>query len=141
MKLNHPVLTLTAGALFANALPSGSSSESRGHDAPPCRFALKWSQEQVLEHTDDFVSDLLYWEGKFHQNDIAYNAENGMSYDGSQIDWVTGENTKKHTFSAASKEVSLDAYYCCAELKTIRRLCKLCCTPAPLTDLQKQLSL
>uniref|UniRef100_A0A8H7K666 Endo-beta-1,2-glucanase SGL domain-containing protein n=1 Tax=Bionectria ochroleuca TaxID=29856 RepID=A0A8H7K666_BIOOC len=104
MKLNHPVLTLTAGALFANALPSGSSSESRGHDAPPCRFALKWSQEQVLEHTDDFVSDLLYWEGKFHQNDIAYNAENGMSYDGSQIDWVTGENTKKHTFSAASKE-------------------------------------
>lgn len=73
--------------------------------APPCRFALKWTQEELLERPDDFASDLLYWEGKFHQDDIAYNAKNGMSYDGSQINWETGVATEKHSFSAASKEV------------------------------------
>lgn len=48
---------------------------------------------------------MLYWEGQFHQNNVSYNSANGMSYDGTQLDWVTGERTKKHPFSAASKEV------------------------------------
>jgi hypothetical protein len=61
--------------------------------------------EQVLEDPDSFEWDLLYWEGKFHQNDVSYNSANGMSYDGTQLDLDTGERTKKHPFSAASKEV------------------------------------
>ena len=50
---------------------------------------------------------MLYWEGKFHQNDTAYNVANGMSYDGTQLDWNTGVKSDKHPFSAASKEVSI----------------------------------
>lgn len=76
------------------------------NDKPSCRFGLEWSQQDVLDHTDDFIWDLLYWEGKFHQNDVAYNTANGMSYDGTQLDWKSGKRTTKHTFSAASKEVS-----------------------------------
>lgn len=72
---------------------------------PSCRFASEYTQEQILRDPTDFLNDLLYWEGKFHQNNVSYNSENGMSYDGTNIDWVTGERTSKHPFSAASKEV------------------------------------
>lgn len=95
-------LASVASVAFLSAA-TAAPAESNG--SPPCRFALKWSQEEILAKTDEFIWDMLYWEGKFHQNDIAYNEANGMSYDGTQIDWVTGEHTKKHTFSAASKEV------------------------------------
>lgn len=101
MKLSQSVVNLLGLALpqltQAAATPPGKN--------PSCRFALNWSQKDVLKRPDDFVSDLLYWEGKFHQNDVAYNEKNGMSYDGSQLDWETGAATKKHPFSAASKEV------------------------------------
>lgn len=92
-----------------SAIPNGQTKEN---DSPKCRFALDWSQEDILSHTDDFVSEMLFWEANFHQHDLAYNKKNGMSYDGSQIDYVTGDQTKKHTFSAASKEVCcLLTYY------------------------------
>lgn len=97
---------IQALALTAALVPPIEGSRP-GHKKPPCRFALDWSQQDVLDNTDDFVWDLLYWEGKFHQNDIAYNSKNGMSYDGTQLDWDTGKRTKKHAFSAASKEVSI----------------------------------
>ncbi|KFA66944.1 hypothetical protein S40285_05738 [Stachybotrys chlorohalonatus IBT 40285] len=71
---------------------------------PPCRFALQWSEGEVLERPDDFIWDLLYWEGNFHQNNVSYNAQNGMTYDGVQLNWETGVRTELHTFSAASKE-------------------------------------
>ena len=87
----------------AVALPSSSQSQN----SPSCRFALKYSQNDILKDSRSFVSDYLYWEGKFHQNNVAYNTENGVSYDGTQLDWNTGEATLKHNFSAASKEVSL----------------------------------
>lgn len=94
-------------AALALSLPLAAASPQYSNPkAPSCRFGLEWSQKDVLQHTDDFVWDLLYWEGKFHQNDVAYNTQNGMSYDGTQLDWKTGKRTNKHTFSAASKEVS-----------------------------------
>ena len=95
--------TLLWGAI-AVALPSKSPSNS---NSPSCRFALDYSQNDILKDPSNFISDYLYWEGKFHQNDVAYNTANGVSYDGTQIDWDTGEATLKHNFSAASKEVSL----------------------------------
>lgn len=73
--------------------------------APPCRFARLHSQEDILRDPNQFLQDYLYWEGKFHQNDVSYNTANGMSYDGTQLDWKTGIASKKHDFSAASKEV------------------------------------
>jgi hypothetical protein len=100
-------LLALAWASVATALPAQEErSAYKGSQKPSCRFGLKWSQQDVLDRTDDFIWDLLYWEGKFHQNDVAYNTKNGMSYDGTQIDWVTGKRTAKHPFSAASKEVS-----------------------------------
>lgn len=103
MKLSKqiPALIPIVGLVLSPFTQAASTPKS-----PPCRFALKWSQDDVLARPDDFISDLLYWEGKFHQDEIAYNKQNGMSYDGTQIDWETGLRTEKHTFSAASKEVS-----------------------------------
>jgi hypothetical protein len=95
-------LALLWGAT-AVALPSKSPTNS----VPSCRYALEYSQEDVLKDPSSFISDYLYWEGKFHQNNVSYNTQNGCSYDGTQIDWSTGEATLKHSFSAASKEVSL----------------------------------
>jgi hypothetical protein len=74
--------------------------------APPCRFALQYTQDDILNDPTDFMMDLLYWEGQFHQNSVGYNTLNGMSYDGTQIDLTTGLATAQHNFSAASKEVS-----------------------------------
>jgi hypothetical protein len=72
---------------------------------PKCRFSPLYTQEQILANPDPFTSDLLYWEGKFHQNNVSYNSFNGMSYDGTLLDDTTGLATAKHPFSAASKEV------------------------------------
>ncbi|KAJ6097338.1 hypothetical protein N7499_001712 [Penicillium canescens] len=85
---------------LAQALPKTSSQASK----PSCRFAAEYTQEQILRDPTDFLDDVLYWEGKFHQNNVSYNTDNGMSYDGTSIDWVTGERALKHPFSAASKE-------------------------------------
>jgi hypothetical protein len=72
---------------------------------PACRFASQYSQQDVLKDPGRFIQDLLYWEGQFHRNNVSYDTGNGMSYDGTQIDWTTGAATQKHPFSAASKEV------------------------------------
>ncbi|KAM0122077.1 hypothetical protein ACP6JC_001109 [Aspergillus fumigatus] len=71
---------------------------------PSCRFARQYTQREIVKDPSNFISDLLYWEGKFHQNNVSYNSGNGMSYDGTNIDFTTGESTVKHPFSAASKE-------------------------------------
>lgn len=99
-------LVVTFGLTLTTALPSAhvSRDDEGCTKTPTCRFATQWSQNDVLENPSGFVWDLLYWEGRFHQNDVAYNTANGMTYDGTQLDWTTGEKTKKHPFSAASKE-------------------------------------
>jgi hypothetical protein len=98
---------ICVGAVLTLSLPLVEGSpQYTNPKTPSCRFGLDWSQKEVLERPGDFVWDALYWEGKFHQNDVAYNTKNGMSYDGTQLDWETGKRTKKHAFSAASKEVS-----------------------------------
>jgi hypothetical protein len=129
MRLAHGTLLALLGAAIA------APAESHGDNSPPpCRFALQWSQDQILAKTDEFIWDMLYWEGKFHQDGIAYNQVNGMSYDGSQIDWVTGERTEKHTFSAASKEVTFPTHRLTSEPANYAintRRCKSCSTPAP----------
>ncbi|KAH7309627.1 putative GPI anchored protein [Stachybotrys elegans] len=92
------------GTLVGLALAASVRGISPGRHPPRCRFALEWSQDQLLADPDAFAWDLLYWEGKFHQNGLAYSSRNGMSYDGIQLDWDTGAHTHLHTFSAASKE-------------------------------------
>lgn len=52
-----------------------------------------------------------------------------MSYDGTQLDWTTGERTKKHPFSAASKEVDSHLTQCLEFLANSPRRCKLFSMP------------
>ncbi|KAJ5610641.1 GPI anchored protein [Penicillium lagena] len=98
MRVTHASSLALTWAALASALPSGQAK------APSCRFASQYTQQQVLQDPSKFINDMLYWEGQFHQNNVSYNTANGMSYDGTNIDWVTGERTVKHPFSAASKE-------------------------------------
>ncbi|KND90713.1 hypothetical protein TOPH_04646 [Tolypocladium ophioglossoides CBS 100239] len=95
-------LLAVSGLTVAAALPPASHGQRDAQ--PPCRFASQWTQQKLLGDPRGFEQDLLFWEGRFHQNDVAYNAANGMSYDGTQLNWTTGERTAKHPFSAASKE-------------------------------------
>jgi hypothetical protein len=97
MILQPFVVTWSLLVLGVSALPSPQPS-------PKCRFSSSFTQAQILENPDPFISDFLYWEGHFHQNNVSYNSYNGMSYDGSLLDEVTGLATAKHPFSAASKE-------------------------------------
>lgn len=86
--------------------------QTLSYTPPTCRFSA-----QFKEINSTYISDLLYWEGKFIQDGVGYNAKNGMSYDGTLIDEVTGKSLRGvnvsgmgdggHPFSAASKEVSL----------------------------------
>lgn len=105
MRLSQVPTAALALAALVKALPAQSGAAS----APSCRFALQYTQKQVLQDPSSFINDMLYWEGQFHQNNVSYNTGNGMSYDGTNIDFVTGEMTVKHPFSAASKEVSGDS--------------------------------
>lgn len=131
-KFGH-VLTWTT---LVNALPSTS-----GHiNEPSCRFAHQHSQKQILQDPTAFINDMLYWEGKFHQNNISYNSNNGISYDGTNIDWVTGKATAKHTFSAASKEVGVGFCHCLEITSSYSNSpSKSCCIPTLLLALQRLL--
>lgn len=94
-------LALTWAAL-ASALPAKHGQAG----APSCRFAQQYTQQQIMQDPTNLISDMLYWEGQFHQNNVSYNSINAMTYDGTNLNFTTGERTIKHGFSAASKEVS-----------------------------------
>jgi hypothetical protein len=89
-------------ALIVGAVPSPQEAKPGG--PPKCRFSPTYTQAQILKDPSSFISDVLYWEGNFHQNNVSYNSYNGMSYDGTLLDEATGLATAKHPFSAASKE-------------------------------------
>ena len=48
----------------------------------------------------------MTYEGRFHSAAVGYNPANGMTFDGTLLDVVTGERNASggHNFSAASKE-------------------------------------
>ena len=96
------IILAVSSALIAGAVPSPQQANPGGR--PSCRFSPTYKQAQILQNPNPFISDVLYWEGKFHQNNVSYNSYNGMSYDGTLLDETTGLATAKHPFSAASKE-------------------------------------
>ncbi|KAF8155411.1 putative GPI anchored protein [Crassisporium funariophilum] len=73
---------------------------------PSCRFATDYSASSILKNPSAFETDLLTWEGMFHQHNVSYNSVNGMTFDGTLLDPITGVHNVNglHTFSAASKE-------------------------------------
>jgi hypothetical protein len=97
-------LLIATSLLFflATALPN--SAWKKSESPSECQFSATYTQAEILQNPDAFISDFLYWEGKFHQNNVSYNSFNGMSYDGTLLDETTGLATAKHPFSAASKE-------------------------------------
>lgn len=95
-------LVLFAGFLAALGTAHAASDASR----PSCRFASAYTTSSILQDPEAFERDLLHWEGMFHQHNVSYNALNGMTFDGTLLDPVTGVHDINglHTFSAASKE-------------------------------------
>jgi hypothetical protein len=97
-----PITFALTFVLTVGAFPKPQQAQAGG--TPKCRFSPTFSQAQILRDPTSFISDVLYWEGKFHQNNVSYNSYNGMSYDGTLLNETTGLATAKHPFSAASKE-------------------------------------
>lgn len=75
-------------------------------NVPPCRFAKLVSAQNLLSQAStqrDFVNAAAYYESAFGA--FAVNKESGLTYDGTGIDYSTGEpNSDLHDFSAPSKE-------------------------------------
>lgn len=104
---NHFKMKLTQATLLALATASAAYASPHSKKEPKCRFALDWTTEEIVENPDKFAWDMLYWEGQFHRDKIAYNADNGMTLDGRYIDYKSGEPITEKPFSASSKEVSI----------------------------------
>lgn len=100
-----PKLLGASSLLLPFVSSTAAANPQRKINPPDCRFSLQYTQDDIVKNPENFASDLLYWEGKFHQNNVGYNTANGMSYDGTLLDPTTGLATQKHPFSAASKEV------------------------------------
>jgi hypothetical protein len=98
--------SILPASLLAVILPVVVAPSTPSQDVPHCRFSPQFTQAEVLSSTEAFVSDLLYWEGRFHQNNVGYNGANGMTYDGTLLNTRTGvaDINGLHPFSAASKE-------------------------------------
>ncbi|KAK2746476.1 hypothetical protein FQN57_003102 [Myotisia sp. PD_48] len=99
------------GALACCLSLVATSPVQNPSSAPSCRFSLNYSQKDILKDPSDYIWDLLYWEGKFHQNDVGYDEQSGMTWDGSLLDPKTGRATRKNPFSAASKEALQFMFY------------------------------
>lgn len=74
---------------------------------PDCRFAFQFKQRDLFSQStqDKFLEAVAFWEANFHQNSVGINEATGCTYDGHEIDIITGQPVAPlHDFSAASKE-------------------------------------
>jgi hypothetical protein len=56
--------------------------------ASECRFAKKYSNYDLLNSASarqQFLEDVMAWEGRFHQPGVGYNEATGITYDGTQM--------------------------------------------------------
>jgi len=74
----------------------------------PCRYAgFYTSQELLFNETsrNQFIENMMVFEGNFHKHGVGYNSKTGLTYDGHPINYTTGELALvPHPFSASSKE-------------------------------------
>ena len=84
------------------------TGQTTAENNPTCRFAPLFTKHEIVQNPEPFISDVLYWEGKFAKPGVGYNGENAMTYDGTLLNFKTGLEWKhargRHNFSAASKE-------------------------------------
>lgn len=109
-----PPLTTTLLLLLPTLLATTTSSSAAAappappQPKPPCRFAPLHTQSSILADPQPLTAALLHWEARFAQPGIGYNAANGLTYDGTLLDPLTGlapaSGAGRHNFSAASKE-------------------------------------
>lgn len=99
--------TLLLALLFVLSLIHSSFVASQ-----PCspsisqrRYSLLYSQSDILNNPQKFACEVFYWEGRFHQRGVSFNAANGMTFDGSYLDPTTGFATLRSNFSTAGNEV------------------------------------
>lgn len=110
------ILFLSALAVFIVSARSESGVPNSG-EPPTCRFAPLYfersvaplyGQTGILDDPEPLISDMLYWEGRFARPGIGHNTANGMTYDGTLLNFTTGlelpNRAGLHNFSAASKE-------------------------------------
>ncbi|KAM9972183.1 hypothetical protein ACTFIW_003540 [Dictyostelium discoideum] len=71
-----------------------------------CRFAPTYTLNDIINsNNQSFINDVLFWEGNFHSNQVGVNYECGYTYDGHELNYITGElDSPLHEFSAPSKE-------------------------------------
>ena len=104
MIITKTIALITSSASLVSLARAAPVYNVEASSASACRFAPRYTQQQILDDPQPFLNDLMTWEGKFHANDVGYNTANGMSYDGTLLDLKSGERTELHQFSAASKE-------------------------------------
>jgi hypothetical protein len=72
-----------------------------------CRFASKFSCEDFQSESkiDQYLNNVMTWEGQFGQPGIGYDPASGYTYDGHPLNYTTGAlYGEPHLFSAPSKE-------------------------------------
>lgn len=101
-----PIFLWSFCFVTALSILSVTRAEDEHGRSLPCRFASKYTTSSIIRDPDTFERDLLHWEGMFHQNNVSYNTLNGMTFDGTLLNPVTGIHNSSglHTFSAPSKE-------------------------------------
>ncbi len=96
-KQPQPAARRTAGEMVARGAVDVSNPE----------FARQFTIEDLknTEKRAAFVTNVLAWEGQFHQPGVAYDDITGLTYDGHLIDFDTGELLGgPRNWSAPSKE-------------------------------------
>jgi len=89
----------TSASEIAGAQPKA------GEDLPPCRFALKYSVDEIMnnpEKAEAFLRDYLTTEANYYA--AARNEKTGLTYDGINLDIKTGKPLQIRDWSAPSKE-------------------------------------
>jgi len=73
-----------------------------------CRFAPDYTQAQLALNVtarEEYLEQVMHWEGKFMQDGVGFNLAAGITYDGHPLNFTTGElYDTPHLFTASSKE-------------------------------------
>ena len=91
--------------LFSSAILVAASAAVVA--AGGCRFAKDFTCEsfQSKSKIDEYLTNVVKWEGQFAQPNIGYDPASGYTYDGHPLNYTTGELFGDvHGFSAPSKE-------------------------------------
>jgi len=107
--LNLFVIVLLLLSQSSLGYSSSSSSGGSSDIGNTCRFAPLYSMNDILENEqsiNNFIENVLYWEGNFQSDGVGINMATGYTYDGHALDYSTGDIASYglHNFSAPSKE-------------------------------------